>query len=145
MCISWMRAVVREGTISSGSARPGERAAVAAGQSRGAEAELARRLERADHVWAPPGGADTDGEIAWPPERPQLAREDLIESEVVADRGERGGVGGERDRGNGRAVADVAHGELGREVLRVRGTAAIAEEHQLAAAFERLSPPLPPG
>ena len=41
------------------------------------------------------------------------------------------------DRGDGRAVGLVADGQFGREMLGIAGAAAIAEEHQLAAAADR--------
>ena len=61
----------------------------------------------------------------------------LIEAEIVAGGGERRGVGGQRQRRDGRAVFFVADGEFGCEVLGIGGAAAIAEQHQLAAAADR--------
>ena len=61
----------------------------------------------------------------------------LLEAEIVAGGGERRGVGGQRERGDGGAVGLVADGQFGREMLGVGGAAAIAEEHQLAAAADR--------
>ena len=46
-------------------------------------------------------------------------------------------VGGQGERGNGGAVRFVADGQFGREMLRIAGATAIAEEHQLAAAADR--------
>ena len=136
MCISWIRAVVRDGHDQ---ARIGDRldlAAVAAGERRGGDAHAARRLQRRDDVGRLAGGGDADGEVAAPADRLDLPREKLLEAEIVADRGERRRVGGQRDRGDRRAVLDVADGQLGREVLRIGGAAAIAEEQDLAAALE---------
>src|SRR5579864_3540498 len=61
----------------------------------------------------------------------------MLKAQIVADRGKRRAVGGERQRSDGRAVLDVAHRELGGEVLRIAGAAAIAEKEQLAARADR--------
>ena len=65
--------------------RPSSRAAL---QRRNNVRRTARRRDRHEHV-------------ALAAERADLAREHLLEAVVVADRGQRRGVGGERDRGSG--------------------------------------------
>src|SRR5262249_36236738 len=67
----------------------------------------------------------------------QLPREHVLEAHVVAGGGQGRAIGGQRDRGDRRPVLDVADGELGRQVLRVGGAAAIAEPQDLAAAAGR--------
>ena len=61
------------------------------------------------------------------------AGEQFLEAEIVADRGERRRVGGERESRDRGSVLLVPHDELGCDVLRVGRAAAIAEEQQLPA------------
>ena len=133
-----MRAVTREGTTRS---RIGDRrnaAAVAAGQRRGDAAQPAASLQPAHDVLALAGGGDADAHIDRPAERLDLSGEQPFEAEIVADGGERGGIGGQRQGRDRRAVAAIAHGQLRRQMLRVGGAAAIAEEDELAAVVAGL-------
>src|SRR5262249_51099686 len=59
------------------------------------------------------------------------AGKDSFVAVVVRDRGERGGVGGERHGGQRPAIAPHAADDLGRDVLRIGRAAAVAEEQQL--------------
>ncbi len=133
MCISWMRAVAREGTTRTGSAiavrrPPSPPVSAAATQPRCRAAakprttfSLSPEVEMPMHT--SPGrhnGLD-------------LSREQPLEAEIVADGGERGGIGGQRQRRDRRAVAAVAYRQFRREMLSVGGAAAVAEEHELAA------------
>src|SRR6185437_1731150 len=61
---------------------PLELAAVIAAERGGGEPELARGLQRQDHVRALARGADADGEIAGAAERPELPREELVEAQI---------------------------------------------------------------
>jgi hypothetical protein len=70
-------------------------------------------------------------------QRLELTREEPLESQIVADRRQRRGVGGERDGRDGLAVLDVANRKLGGEMLGIGGAAAIAEEQDLAAVADR--------
>ena len=79
---------------------------------------------------------DPDCDIASPTECLDLAREDLVEAGVVADGGEDGCVGRQRHRRECRAVPLEATHELGGDVLRVRGAAAVSEQEDLAARAE---------
>jgi len=72
-------------------------------------------------------------QIARAAKRFDLAREDLVEAEIVAASRERRSVGGERQSRQRAAVFGEADGELGGEVLRVGSAAAIAEEEDLTA------------
>ena len=105
----------------------------------GHEAHLLRRLEPGDHIGA---AAEVVMPKARSPLRPRASiwRAKIFEPHVVARRGDGGGIGGQRDRRNRRAILDVADGELGREMLRVAGTAAIAEKEDLAAAADAGDP-----
>ena len=67
-------------------------------------------------------------------ERLDLLGEDDVVAVVVADRGEDRGVDGQRDRRQARPLALEAADELGREMLRVGGRAAVAAGQHLAAA-----------
>ena len=78
-----------------------------------------------------------DEHVALAAERANLPLEHLLEAVVVADRGQRRGVGGERDRGQRRAVVDEASDEFRGDVLGVGGAAAVAGEQHLAAALQR--------
>ncbi len=77
-----------------------------------------------------------DEHVALVSQRAKLAREHLLEAVVVADRGQRRGVGGERDGGERRAVVDEAADQLGGDVLGVGGAAAVAGEQDLAAILQ---------
>jgi hypothetical protein len=68
-----------------------------------------------------------------------LAREDGLEAEVVAVRGQNGGVGCESETGESRAINAITHDELGSEVLRICGAAAVAEEDDLLAVLSAVS------
>ena len=57
---------------------------------------------------------------------------------VVADARQHARIGGQRDRRQRRALALKSSDELGRDVLRVRGAAAVAEQQQLAPVRQRV-------
>ena len=86
-----------------------------------------------------------DEHVALAAERANLPLEHLVEAVVVADRGQRRGVGGERDGGERRAVVDEASDEFRGDVLGVGGAAAVAGEQDLAAALQRGSDALGDG
>ncbi len=144
ICISWMRAVVREGTTSSASQRE---ASPGAGMPfcppvRTVVARPARAGggQRREHVWAASGGRDTHGDVSGSPKRGDLPAEHLLEAQVVGTGGEGRGIGIERDRRDGRAIGLIADHELRGQVLGVRGAAPVAEEQQLAAGAHRTLP-----
>jgi len=66
----------------------------------------------------------------------ELAGEGLVEAVVVADAGDEGTVGGQRDRGEGAPVFCVAAGKFGGEVGGLGGAAAVAADQQFVAAAE---------
>ena len=66
-----------------------------------------------------------------------LAREDLIVSVIVADRGKRRRVAVQRQRGERLAVAEEPSRQLGGDVLRVGGRASVAAHEQRRAARHR--------
>ncbi len=136
-CISWMRAVDVRGHAQARAPRPRpSRPPRRAGQAPGPGAALPRRAMPRTTFGASPRGADADDDVAGPAERLDLAREDLLEGEVVGDGREGRGVGRQGDgRQRPSVPAEAAH-QLGREVLRVGGAAAVAEDDQLAAGLE---------
>ena len=107
--------------------------AIGAGKADGDHALRLRPVERAQHIGALARGRDADGDIARSTQSLDLAGKDLFITHVVGRGGQYRAVGGDGDGGDGRTVLDVAHGKLGREMLGIRGAAAIAEEHDLAA------------
>src|SRR4029077_4490615 len=85
--------------------RPPYRAAVPPGQRDRLQPEPAGRSQRLDHVGRRAAGADPERDVAFLPERLDLAREHALERVVVADARQHAGVGGQRDRGHRRALA----------------------------------------
>src|SRR5207245_288750 len=123
--------------------------AVATGQPDGAHAALAAGLDGAQDVRRPAAGGDGERHVAGDAERVHLPREDVLVPVVVGDGGERRRVGGERQRRERAPFAREASDELGGDVLRVGGAAAVPEEqdlplggegvaHQLDGARERV-------
>ena len=112
-------------------------AAAAAGESDRGEAQLARGAQRSEHVRGPARGGQADEHVAGTAEAAHLPCEHLGKAVVIADRGEHGAVGGERDRRQRAAVELEAREELGGDVLGVRGAAAVAGEQHLAAGAKR--------
>src|SRR2546425_392816 len=101
-----------------------------------------RRLRRADHVGTLAAGRVQRQHVARAGERLDLAREHLVEAQVVGARGEEGRVGREGDGAERGAVRLVAHDVLGGEVLRVGGAAAVAREKQRPAGAQRRGVPV---
>jgi hypothetical protein len=110
-------------------------AAAVAGEPDGSDAGFAGLFESVEDVRRVAGGGDAQEDIAGLAERFDLAREDLVEAEVVGAGGENGGVGGEGDGAQGGAVVGEADDELGDEMLGVRGGASVAGDEELAAGL----------
>ena len=142
MCTCWIRAVSSDGATSGEVAERLHRRARSAGEADGDEAEFARRLQRRENVGRASRGRHADEHVALAAEPAHLALEHLLEAVVVADGGERGGVGGKRKGRERRAVEAEAADQLGGDVLRVGGAAAIAGEHDLAAGAQRAGNPV---
>jgi hypothetical protein len=68
--------------------------------------------------------------------RPYLPGEHLFTTEVIGDRSQARGLSVQRERGERQAVVVVAADELGREVLGLRRTAAVADCEEASAAEE---------
>src|SRR4029453_18701066 len=85
------------------------------------------------------GGAarrDADGVVARDTERLHLAQEERGVAVVVGDRRDDAGPARQRDRRQAAALRLEAADELGDQVFRVAGAAAIAEGQNLATAAE---------
>lgn len=101
---------------------------------------LVSSFECGEDVRARATRRDAERDIARLGEGFDLSREDGFEAEVVAVRGQNGGVGREGESGEGRSIDAITHDKLGGEMLRVRGAATIAEEDDLLAVLERGEP-----
>src|SRR5258706_11427176 len=99
---------------------------------------LVRSFHRAQDIARVAGGGDAEQHVARLADAADLFGEYLIEVIVVADRGERRGVGRERHRRERRALALVAAGELGGGGVRGRRPNPRSPGHGLSA------PPPPP-
>ena len=80
-----------------------------------------------------PAGADTYNDITALHEGPHLAREDLVEGNVVTPRGEDRGIGGQGHSRQGISVHLEAVDQLGGYVLGIGGTSPVAKENKLPA------------
>ena len=94
-------------------------------------AVLARCAQRRQNVRRTAGGRQRQQHVAAPAEALDLAREHLLEAVIVGDRGQRRGVGGQRDRGVAGPILLVAADDFGGDMLGVGGAAAIADDQEL--------------
>src|SRR5215471_8245971 len=96
-------------------------------------------LDRPDHVFGVPAGADTDEDISRLAVRLKLPLEHALEARVVGVGGQDRRVGGQRQsrQGGPLAMRMKAADELGRHVLAIRGASAVAAQEDLVAAPER--------
>ena len=120
----------------------GQCAAVAAQQADGGDVVAARVVDSREHVRGVTRGAERQQQVAGSGKRLQLAREDLFEAVVVADGGERRGVGGQGHAGQALALGLEAAGEFGGEVLGVGGRSAIATGEHASAPAQGLGQPV---
>ena len=79
-------------------------------------------------------GVIPDQNVARLCESCQLAREHLFVTEIVADRGQGGRVGGQRDGGPGTTLLFVTADEFGSDVLRIRRAATISTQQNFSTA-----------
>jgi hypothetical protein len=101
-----------------------------AGERPRREAALGRGLDRREDVRAAPRRAQRDEDVAGPAVRANLAGEGLLEAVVVRDRREARGVACRQSALSGAALGLEAPDELGRQVLGLRGAAAVADGEQ---------------
>jgi hypothetical protein len=116
-------------------AEVGHFASAVAGKADGGDVHLFGLMKGIEDVGGVAGGGDAEEDVAGLAEGFDLAREDVVEAEVVAGGGKDGGVGGEGDGAKGGAVGGEADDELGYEVLGVGGRASIAGDEELAAVL----------
>jgi hypothetical protein len=105
--------------------------AARAGEPDHAHPSPARGLDGEHHVLRRAARRDRDQHVARAAERLDLAREHLLVAVVVRDRGQRRRVGGERDPGERPALEHEPPDQLGGDVLRVGGAAAVAAQQHL--------------
>src|SRR4029077_12148683 len=108
-------------------------AAIGARERDCAQPQLTRRRRAREDVRRASARGDRDRYVARRREPAQLAREDVLEAEVVRDRGDRGGVVRQRQRRKGAALALKAPKELGGDVRRIARASAVAEQQHLVA------------
>ena len=108
-------------------------ATVAPKKSDSCQPEICCGLKRLQNVDRITGGRDAEKAIAPMPQRADLSRKHLIESVVVADAGERGTIGGQCDRSNGRALGAQPAGQFGCDMLAIGGRSAVAAKQQFTA------------
>ena len=97
---------------------------------------LFRDFKGFDHVGGVPAGADTDRNIPFLTEGPELFRKDLIEGHVVGNAGQDRRIGREGDGREGRTVHDISIDEFRSEVLGVGGTSSVSKEKEFVSRFE---------
>ncbi len=111
--------------------------AVLAGQPDRGDAALTAGTQGGEHVGRPARGRDCEEDIASASDRLDLAREQPFEPVIVADSGQRRGVGGQGKSRKTGSVEREAADKLGSEMLRVGGAPAVAGEQYLVAAAQR--------
>src|SRR5262249_12857029 len=114
-------------------------AAASSRQADGDDAELPTSVDRSQHARRAAAGRDRERDVAASAERLDLPREHLGVAAVVGDARDRRRVGGQREGRQGGAIEAEAIYELGRQMLRVGGAAAVAEEKERIAGGERIA------
>ncbi|CCJ88319.1 hypothetical protein BN132_247 [Cronobacter turicensis 564] len=110
-------------------------AAVFTGQRDDFHAFGARGVNRFDNVAGVAGGRNAEQDIALAPYRFDIAGEDVVVTEIVADAGDMADVGN-GDRRIARTVFTVAPGQLFGEVHRIAVRTAVAAREHFAARFK---------
>ena len=136
---SWTVAVVRAGTHSASSRRVGQRVRRGAGERPDRHPAVVGRVDGGQDVRARPRRAQGEQDVARAPVGAHLAGERLLGAVVVGDRRQRGGVAVQADRAERAALGDEPSHQLGREVLRLRGAAAVAGGEHAAALLQALA------
>src|SRR5215203_7427938 len=95
-----------------------------------------RILQACEHVCGGAARRDADCDVTGAAVRLYLADEDTVEPVIVGDRRHLSCIRRQRDRRQRAAFPQKAADELTREMLRVRGAAAVAEDEHLRAAAE---------
>lgn len=116
-----------------------QRFAGAARQRYGLAADCPRLFRCLNYVWRSPAGADCNQDIARNCQSLHLPREDFLIAVIVAERSQRRSVGGKRDGREGLPLSFISPDQLGRNVLRIGGAAAISAKQDLIARAKRLA------
>lgn len=95
-----------------------------------------RLLYCKQHVRAVARGGQADQYVARADQGLHLALEYAVETVIVTDAGQDRGIGGQRHRGDRPALAFEASDQFGRDVLRVRRTAAVAAPEKGVAGID---------
>jgi len=108
-------------------------AAAATKQAKRGNTHRVRLFDGRNHVLAVAACGNPDQNIAWPGQCFNLASEDLLIAEVIANRGQRRGVGGQSDGGQRSALGFKTANHFGGDMLRIRRAAAVAAEKDAVA------------
>jgi hypothetical protein len=109
---------------------------IAPRESDGQQRSFTRPPDRPVDVRGGAGAGDGEQRIGGARQHLQLLNEHTAEVGVVGDRGQCGGIGGERQRRKGFALLDDGVLELDRDVLRIAGGAAIPHHEQPTSPAE---------
>ena len=109
-------------------------AAIAARKTDGYDSHLLGLGEGSDEIGRIAAGRDADQTVAGLALRDDLAHEDVLEADVVADRRDHREIGDKVDRGERRAAGGDRMDEFDGDVRRVAARAAVAHGEQAAAA-----------
>lgn len=110
-----------------------------AGQADAFAADRAGALDRFDYVCRLATGADGNQKVSGNAQGPHLSRKNFLKTVIVTERRKRRRVSRERDGGKGAPGLLVTSDQLGRNVLRIGGTAAIAAKQDLSSRSERIA------
>ena len=111
--------------------------ATAARQPDGRHADRATALQAAQHVCRVAAGRERDSDIITFAKRLYLLGKNIGGTVVVGNRGQSRGVGGQRNGRQRRTVDQVTIHELGGQVLRVGGAAAVPEQENFSTRTQR--------
>ena len=103
------------------------------------ETAVARGIDCAQHIVACPRRADREQDVVGTAVRAHLPREHILPSVIVGNRSDARGLRMQCERAVRLPFDAVPPDQLGREVLRVRGAAAVAHREQPMPASERES------
>jgi hypothetical protein len=111
-------------------------AAIVTREADGGDVHFFGLVEGLENVGRVARGGDAEEDVAGLAEGFELAGEEVVEAEVVAGSGEDGGVGGEGDGAECRAIDGEADNELGDEVLGVGSGATVTGDEELVAGVD---------
>jgi hypothetical protein len=118
-------------------------AAVAAEESDAANALIPGSGKSGKHIRRIAASRKDDEYVARIRECVDLAGEDIIEPIIVADAGQNGSVGAQRNGREGAPVSLISTHQLAGQMLSLGGTAAISADQQLMTGGESLDTPSP--